>query len=405
MDAKKSDKTVSTPDIAGSLTWIGPIDRDSPTLGLPTVDGVRRTTLYAPGPDDDSFSHHGYITHHNGALFATWSNHARDEDAAGQRVRFSLSTNKGATWREPVELFPPHDRAKLRAEQDVVRDRVVIANGFAVVDDTLYAIAEVHTLGERRDTTPPPGIAPPSDAESRTFSCRPGLGRLARSLDTKGKTGPIFWLVDNPPPPLPNFPSYPRATEPAFRDLARAINAYLARPEHWPTWDFVHQTTRPWAPDGHRLCEPTQAWTLPDGSMARLWRDLTHGSGVQYAQIRPAQTTDWAPPVRTDFPDAYSRAAAGNLPGGTAYVINNPGRGRDPIVISLAADGLTFDRHAVLAAGAPPRRFEGVAKGPGFQYPRATVVDETLFVIYSVNKEDMEVAAIRLKDLYALERQ
>ncbi len=43
------------------------------------------------------------------------------------------------------------------------------------------------------------------------------------------------------------------------------------------TWDFVNQTTRPWAPDGHRLCEPTQAWRLPDGTLARLWRDLSKG--------------------------------------------------------------------------------------------------------------------------------
>lgn len=377
-------------------------DRSSPTLGYPVLEGVAKTTLYYPAKDRDTFSHHAYIASHRGILYASWSNHARDEDASGQRVRFSFSKDDGGSWHEPAELFPPQDLVKPRAEQDLARDRVLIANGFAVVEGTLYAVAEAHVMGEESERV----LVPPPEYDVRRPKLRPvwtrpGLGRLARSIGTGGELGPIFWLVDQPPAPLPGFEAYPPATDPTFAATARAINAYLARPEHWPSWEFVNCTTRAWAVDGHRMCEPTQAWHLPDGSMARLWRDLTRGSGVQYGQFS-ADGDHWDPPFPSDVPGAYTRAAAGNLPDGTAYLVHNPGQGRDPLVVSLAADGLHFDRHGVIAHNAPEHRYEGHAKNPGFQYPRAVIHNDMLFALYSVNKEHMEIAAVPLNKLATL---
>lgn len=366
--------TEQTPNVR----WIGKIDRNRSDLGLPVVEDTRTRTLYRAEPESGTYSHHGYITSHRDAMFATWSNHARDEDAPGQFVRFSLSVEQGRTWRAPEVLFPPRDEVKSGEEQDNAEDRVLIANGFAELDDTLYAVAEAHVLEERR-----------------------GLGRLARSISAGGSLGPIFWLVEDPPAPKEGFEAYPDAGDPQFAATAAAINEYLARPQHLPSWEFLRQTTRPVTPDGNRLCEPTQCWQLEDGTLVRLWRDLSQTTGCQYAQFS-SDGESWDDPIPAEFPDACSRAAAGTLPDGTAYVINNPGEGRDPLVISLAADGLNFDRHAVIAHQAPPRRHEGRWKGIGFQYPRATVLEDTLHVIYSVNKEDVRVTGIPLEALYAL---
>lgn len=380
------------------IRWTGVIDRDGPPpSGLPVLDEVRKRSLYRADSHDDAYSHHGYIVHHQDALYATWSNHTRDEDACGQRVRLTRSLDGGVTWQPVSELFPAQDRVRMRDEQDTHRDRVLIANGFAVVNDTLYAVAEAHLLGEKVTMLPPAGFPQPDDMASQTFWTRPGLGRLARAVDTE-RVGPIFWLVDKPPDPVAGFPAYPCAHDPQYAGTAAAINAYLAAPEHWPSWEFLRHTCHVWAADGHRLCEPTPAWRLPDGTLARIWRDVSKGSGCQYAHFSRDGKT-WGPPRRMPFPDAYSRTMAGNLPDGTAYVINNPGRIRDPLVISLAADGLNFDRHAVIACNAPPRRYDGVAKGIGFQYPHATVASDRLHVIYSINKEDIETAAIPLDTL------
>ena len=107
----------------------------------------------------------------------------------------------------------------------------------------------------------------------------------------------------------------------------------------------------------------------------------------------------WTPARRTNFPDACSRSAAGVLPDGAVFVVNNPGSERDPLVISLAGDGLRFDRHAVIRSGAPPVAQRGRWKGAGFKYPRAVVCGDALLVIYSIGKKDMAVSRIPLAAL------
>jgi len=370
------------PAITERLRWVGDLDEDSPTLGLPVLEGVRKAILYRPGAGDDTYSHHAYVAFHRGVLYVIWSNHARDEDASGQHVRFRSSSDGGLTWQPPAVLFPGHDCVRIHAEMDTSRDRILIANGFARVSDTLYAVVEAHVLDQQR-----------------------GFGRLARAIGGERGPGEIFWLVNTPPSPIPGFPTYPDGGGPAFAETAAAINAWLAQPEHWPSWEFLHHTDALLSDDGRQLCEPTTAWRCAGGGRLRIWRDLSGESRSQYVQRSDDGGVTWQTPTRASFPDAYSRTAAGNLPDGTAFIINNPAhKRRDPLVISLAADGVNFDQHAVIAHSAPSRRFEGRCKNLGFQYPYATTVGETLWVAYSVNKEDIEVVEVPLNALTTMMR-
>ncbi len=370
-----------------TVCWEGELDHDSPTLGLPVLGTGQVTRLYTASEETGTYSHHSYITWHNGLLVATWSSHLRDEDAPGQRVLMSWSADVGRTWAPWQELFEPHDQVKRRAEHDPDEDRVLIPNGFAVVDGALYAVAEVHVMAGRR-----------------------GFGRIARRMDDGDTWGPAFWTRTHPPAPRPGFARLMDPSDPAILPVAEAINAWLARPEHMPSWEFLHHTCHPKAGDGHRMCEPTQGWQLADGTWVQLLRDLgvpgpearASRSFRNYARFSRDDGVTWTPAVRTDVPDAASRSAVCTLPDGTVALINNPGTGRDPLVLSLSADGLRFDRHAVIAQGAPPGRFKGTAKNPGFQYPAAVVVEDQLLVMYSVNKEDVEVMRIPVASLGAI---
>ena len=58
---------------------------------------------------------------------------------------------------------------------------------------------------------------------------------------------------------------------------------------------------------------------------------------------------------------------------------------------------------AVIKFIAPTQRYEGNAKrANGYQYPHSVVVGKYLWVIYSVNKEDIEVARIPVAELESI---
>lgn len=162
------------------------------------------------------------------------------------------------------------------------------------------------------------------------------------------------------------------------------------------------------------MTEPSPTWRLDTGTWVRLYRDA---GGIHAKSKREVEQTKsrrnyaafsfddgktWTTPTRTTFPDACARSNAGRLPDGHFYVINNilpmsPKKGgRALLAVSLSDDGLEFDRTAVLRFVAPPRRYEGKAKGLGYAYPHSVVFGKYLWVIYSVNKEDIEVARIPL---------
>lgn len=347
------------------------------TEGFPCLRDTQTATLYRATPETGSYSHHSHIVHFEGTIFAVWSNHPRDEDAPGQRVLLSRSIDQGSTWAEFVELFPPLDRVD-PASADGEGRRTQCANGFAVVDRILYALSEVWDDGG---------------------GCRTaGRGRLVRSIKPDGALGAPFWLGKDAPAPKAGLPAYP-AGDPA---LVEEINAYLGLPGNEPTWEFRHLTTRPTADDGHLLCEPTTAWKLRNGAWCKLYRDLGR-SNCNYASFSHDDGLTWTAGTRTNFPDANSRATAGVLPDGQVYVISNTSPdGRVPLAISLSKDGLSFDRTALIRNDAVPLRHEGRWKNTGFQYPHSAIVDDSLCVMYSVNKEDIQVTRIPLAELRSL---
>jgi predicted neuraminidase len=111
----------------------------------------------------------------------------------------------------------------------------------------------------------------------------------------------------------------------------------------------------------------------------------------------------WTTPALTDMPDARAKQSAGNLPDGTAYLVNAPNtdRPRIPLAVTLSADGRTFDRSYLLRGQGylQPLRFEGQYKRPGYHYPKSIVWNGFLYVAYAANKEDVQVTRVPLTSI------
>jgi predicted neuraminidase len=144
-----------------------------------------------------------------------------------------------------------------------------------------------------------------------------------------------------------------------------------------------------------RMSEPS--WYVdPQGVAHLIFRD-GRGSHFLYTSTSIDQGMTWSAPVRTNYPDATSKNIAGRLSNGWYYLINNPDPARrDPLAISFSRDGWSFTSPMALRKCAPSRRYDGRSKNIGFQYPHVLERKGSLWVVYSTNKEDIEISECRL---------
>lgn len=377
--------------------------QDEPEFRYHFLEKTKTTNLLYATPETGTFNLHGFLRYYKGVLFASWDNQARDENTSGQHGVFRYSTDEGKTWSKQKRLFPPL-ADYVPASVAKVPKPFQTSQGFAEVDGKLYAVTCVdRALREKVYRF---------NEVSRTR-----IGLLACEVRVDGTVGPVFWLSDESPKPETGYPSIPAGNP----SLVAKLNAYFKEPANLPQLLF---RPRQWpdSDDEHRMTEPTQPWRLDNRTWVRLYRNqgtvhATTRADIEasrprrhYASFSFDDGKTWSAPTRTNFPDTGARANSGQLPDGQFYVINNPllmsarQGGRQMLAISLSKDGLIFDRMAVIKFGTPSQRYEGKSKGAGgFQYPHSEVVGKHLWVIYSVNKEDVEVTRIPLAELYAID--
>lgn len=369
--------------------------QDDPEFRYHFLKKTKTANLLHATPETGTFNLHGFLCYYQGVLFASWDNHARDENSSGQHGVFRRSTDEGETWSEQKRLFPPL-ADYVPASETKTPKPFQTSQGFAEVDGKLYAVTCVDRALKKK-------------VHRFNEVSRTRIGLLAREALVDGTLGPVFWLSDAAPKPEPGYPAIPAGAP----SLVAKLNAYFKEPANLPQLLFK---PRQWpdSDDEHRMTEPTQPWRLQDGAWVRLYRDqgTVHGTTRaeteasrprrHYAAFSLDDGKTWSAPTRTNFPDTGARANAGQLPNGEYYVINNPlpmsarQGGRQMLAISLSKDGLNFDRMAVIKFAAPAQRYEGKSKGAGgYQYPHSVVVGKYLWVIYSVNKEDIESPASR----------
>ncbi len=116
---------------------------------------------------------------------------------------------------------------------------------------------------------------------------------------------------------------------------------------------------------------------------------------------RPAPTryVDREPHDGRAVTDCHCRFHFGRLPDGRHFATScpEPRSYRTPLVIAISEDGVRLDRHFVVG-NEPNRepRADGIQKFGRYGYPSYHIMDETLFVIYSIGKEDIAIKRVPL---------
>ncbi len=313
--------------------------------------------------------HHPAITHFNGLFFAAWNDGYTHENRAGQRVRFATSRD-GLEWSEPAELTGRHPR------------RGYTAGGFWIRSGEMYALA---ALRDTRDVgitgEDPLLLAYHWDREQGRFGDAQVIARNFFAQNVPQATGDGEWMILG------------KSGVGAWSGLkmakggAKAIDAWEIRA----------------LPGMDKLEEP-EWYRLPNGHIVAHFR--TRGPGRLARSYSSDHGETWTEPIITNFPEASARHHGLRLSSGLYVLMVNPNPTtlRVPLSVALSRDGLVYDRIANLRAVGEPPRMGNISRPPGFNYMRGCEHDAFLYVIYSVNQEDIGITRVALAALHGLYR-
>lgn len=405
--------------------------KDLDRRGLERAPGTETFTIFAPDkakrgepdarcsnlPFCPGFNHGVRLRPYKDKLIATRQACPQHEDSADGIIVCSESDDDGVTWSKPQKI-----RDAVHAEKS----------------------------GEVKPSAAAPAIAHPWQLKSwdgntyvqfknRYFGkgyafSGPGPRRTEYSVSKDGKTWakPQF-LLDDQGQAIDGYvhPNYRfengrlLAVDARLTEGDRIVPAmlYTDDPRGITGWKRAEWQTLPGGPKNiGRECESSK-FTRAGGALVVVSRDLG-GSYRILATVSTDHGESWSPTVITDMPDSNSMQCAGNLPDGTAFLVNNPStarietegffpnvgwkdksgrRERIPLSVTLSRDGKHFDRAFLLRGGDDLQRirYPGRHKLSGFSYPGALVHNGYLYISYAANKEDAQLTRVPLESLDA----
>jgi hypothetical protein len=362
----------------------GLFDATKPDLGLTSAPGTETFTVFRPGEGTDHFSNGVSLIGFKGRLYAQWQSSPRDEDSPDTRVMFSSSAD-GEHWSAPVELAPPGQGG-----------RMVSSGGWSTDGRTLVAYLNVWPNGFQS-----------GDGGQAAYRASPDgeVWSAPQSVLTADRA-PVDGVIEQDPHRLGDriigaFHMRPgMIATPAFTDDPLGVSGWtLGRMLHLeraptPAGAPVHES---------RLSREIEPSLFQAGDCAiMIFRDEDL-SFRQLASESCDRGATWTTPALTDMPDSRAKQSAGNLPDGTAFLVNAPNsdRVRVPLAVTVSADGRRFDRSFLLRGqgGLQPLRYEGQYKRAGYHYPKSTIWNGFLWVGYAANKEDVQVTRVPLASL------
>ncbi len=345
------------------------------SLGLVFAKHTITNTVYKPSGDSDQYANGAVLIGFKGYLYAQWQSSNRDEDSADTWVAYSRALG-GINWSSPLVLAPTLDNG------------MRTSGGWWTDGEILVAYVNVWP----KELEPKAGYT-----EYRLSQDGVRWSEPKRVLANTGQ--PVDGVFEQDVHALPNGRIISAFHQPPGLKVAPYFTDDRLGIAGWTKGEMANL---PFNKNTSREIEPSWFYRA-DGNPVMVFRDQA-STFKKLASISRDNGKTWTKPTVTNFPDSRSKQCAGNLPDGTAYLVNNPSHNktRIPLVISLSKNGREFNKAYLLRSGGAdlqPMRFEGQYKRIGYSYPKAVVWQNALYVAYATNKEDVQVTRVPLESL------
>ena len=313
---------------------------------------------------------HNYLVHHQNQFWIMWSDGPGVEDRVGQRVKFATSID-GQAWSSSAFLTPEPPGSGPNSEFYGTRSEKGfrwIARGFWKRNNELLALASLDEAA---------GFFGPS-LELHAFR----WSQQSLSWDDQGVISKN--TINNfPPERLPDGRwmmsrrKYDYKTT-GVHFLVGGVDAV----DHWDSFPVLDSSSE-------LAAEEPLWWVLPDNRVLALFRDNRH-SGYLFRSFSVDAGRTWSTPVKTNFPDATSKLHGLRLRDGRYILVSNANpKKRDPLVLSVSHDGVTFTQMGYLIGG---RHVD---------YPHVMEFDKHLLVAFAGGKQSVEIVRLKIDELTA----
>lgn len=347
------------------------------TLGLSFAKDAETFTIFSPDETDNHYNHGVVLFPFKGKLYAQWQSSSKDEDGQDTQVFYSRSDN-GKDWEKPKALTAKKD------------DGITTSGGWWSDGKTLVAYIGVWPENE----------SDPKQGHTEYLISIDGLRWESAKAVTNSNEEPVLGIIEQD---INAMPSGRLLTAFHMQPGLNVTPYYTNDPLGISGWKSGEMKNLPSKNQSmSRELEPSWFYRK-DSAIVMVFRDQ-HSSFKKLASLSFDQGITWTIPTLVDTPDSRAKQSAGNLPDGTAFMVNNPSgkKTRYPLVITLSKDGFLFDKAFLLRSGGDdlqPLRYDGKYKRKGYSYPKSVVWEGYLYVSYATNKEDVEITQVPLGSL------
>ncbi len=351
-------------------------DAELPQAGkVPFLDEVTNVMVHRAVAGDHQFMHESSIAFHDGELIVSFANDPFDENSAEGITRARRSRDLGRTWSEPEVVAPGVDG------RECDNHALLHSHG-----GTLRAYASrwaggIHPDGKWHPLPSMRTVQFVWDPQSRRWS-------------ETGVTFPRFLTMHGPQRLRDG--GWIIAGEYGFETPAVAI----CTDDRFDRWETVPIRGQ----QGLRFPEPTII-VEEDRLVAIIRNDLAFGPPQTQALVSESfdHGRSWTEARLANLPMVASKPFGGILSTGQRYLVSNypdPHSRRGCLTIAFGRPGeRRFSMLRTIRQGIPPVRLPGLCKEPQWSYPYAIEHEGTLYVTYSISKEDCAMSKIPLSAL------
>ncbi len=333
-----------------------------------------------------TYNHAANIAYWNDTFFVQYLSNPIDEHIAPGHTLLATSKD-GVTWDKPQVVFPPYEAPEGTAlpagsHGYMMHQRM----GFYVAPDGRLLVIAFYGHAEDPFETG-------------------GIGRVVREVHKDGSYGPIYfiryesqadWNESNT-----SFPFYTTSEDSGFVEACKALLADKLITRQWYDEDNgIDGFHQPMKEDR----EAFSYYTRKDGKIVGLWK-------WSYAGLSEDGVTFSEPAKVPTFVMAGGKQFGTKTDDGRYAIAYNPtvhNEHRYPLVVVTSDDGILFDDMVNVQSEVPPRRFYGRWKDFGPCYVRGIIPGngnppgDDLWLVYSMNKEDIWVSRIPVPIQYAV---